>query len=195
MTTNGGDRCKLSLPLLSLCQVGYTVSFVLERCLGSKRVVIVLGLHINPPVWSWWVLEHHWPGSQPSMPLCSAHWLVHRYTGVHRVWCLDYSHCLENMLQQPLILEKWTTHLSQSIRRPAGWRRVTLADHVCEKPMLTVYVLEMFEVACYTALYSNLLTEIWANSIVHYMLLWLWGDLRALKASMNFFEKAFVESI
>ena len=34
---------------------------------------------------------------------------------------------------------------------------------------------------------TKLLTEIWANSMVHYMLLCLWGDLRALKASMNFF--------
>ena len=116
-----------------------------------------LRLHINPPVWSWWVSVHHWPGSQPSMCLRVFHPLIS--SEVH--W--GSQGMMFGLLPLPWKYAPAAPHSGKmdDTRIPVNPKTCRLKRNhpswpqMCEKPILTVYVLEMFEVACDTALYSN----------------------------------------
>ena len=162
MTTQMVETCwKLSLPLLSLCQVGCTVLFVLEWYLRNVAIGHFSGAAHKSSSLKLVSLSTSLarePAQQ--VPLCSTHWLVQRHIGVHRVWYLD-SHCLE-MFPSPWKYAPAAPHSGKTndALMPVNPKTCKLKSHpswpqTCEKPVPTVCALEMFEVAYYTALYSN----------------------------------------
>ena len=191
MTTQMVETCwKLSLPLLSLCQVGCTVLFVLEWYLRNVAIGHFSGAAHKSSSLKLVSLSTSLarePAQQ--VPLCSTHWLVQRHTGVHRVWYLD-SHCLE-MFPSPWKYAPAAPHSGKTndALMPVNPKTCKLKSHpswpqTCEKPVPTVCALEMFEVAYYTALYSNNAAG-WDKFHCSLYTVCLWWDLHALKASME----------
>ena len=156
--TKGGDRVETLTPTPQSLP-GWLHSFVCPWVIFKKRGTwsFFLRLHINPPVWSWWVSVHHWPGSQPSMCLHVFHPLIS--SEVH--W--GPQGMMFGLLPLPWKYAPAAPHSGKMDDTciPVNLKTCRLKrsrpswPQMCEKPILTVYVLEMFEVACYTALHSN----------------------------------------